>query len=127
MTKEERTENLILILMYFHQELIHFFLVYFSLAKASHIATLTFKRTEKYNHRTCLGGEKARNIVFYHNKASTCGLVVEILWCTTKTWVCFRVREPHPCLLVVTLRWLHVSVMLKAMPPVFQIPAASPR
>ena len=29
-------------------------------------------------------------------------------------------------LLVVILWWLHVAVMLKAMPPIFQIPAGSP-
>ena len=44
---------------------------------------------------------------------------------TTVVWVHFPVRDPHH-LSVVTLWQLHVAVMLKAMPPVFQISAGSP-
>ena len=54
------------------------------------------------------------------------GLVVKIGALTAAAWVRFPIREPHhPSVGCHTLQ-LHVAVILKAMPPVFQIPAGSP-
>lgn len=54
-----------LIFMYFCQELIHFLLVYFLLAEVCNIDMLN-KETGKCNYPVCLGGEKGKNVAFYH-------------------------------------------------------------
>ena len=64
-----------------------------------------------------VGGKLQTAVEFSISKeASLGGLVVRIL----------LVREPHHRLSVVILWWLHVAMMVKAIPPVFQIPAGSP-
>ena len=57
--------------------------------------------------------------------AGTGCLVVKIPALTLAAQVSFHVREPHHQSLRVILWWLHVAVMRKALPPVYQIPAGS--
>ena len=54
------------------------------------------------------------------NEASPDGLAVKIRHSH------FQVREPHHPSMGVILWWLHVAVMLKAIPLAFQISAGSP-